>query len=89
MFQTDVHLAKVHHHVTGVKCHGERMTQVYTWTDVFHPDSNVTMNCLVNVLDIVCKVNKIQFNFSLDKNSLKIITKFNHVYCIRFKKHTL
>lgn len=57
ILQADAHLTKIQHHITGVKVHSSDRNFIFTWTDLFHPNSNITMNCLVHVLDEVCKVN--------------------------------
>ncbi|KAJ8304009.1 hypothetical protein KUTeg_017592 [Tegillarca granosa] len=47
----------LHHHVTGVLNHGFGKSYVFTWTDKFPCDANVTINCLLNVFDDVAKNN--------------------------------
>ena len=59
--QTDAHLTKIQHHITGVKDHGSDKNYIFTWTDLFHPNANITMNCLEHVLDNICKVCKLPF----------------------------
>ena len=56
ILQADAHLTKIQHHITGVKVHSIDRNYIFTWTDLFHPNANITMNCLVHVLDEVCKV---------------------------------
>ncbi|XP_076106142.1 uncharacterized protein LOC143074678 [Mytilus galloprovincialis] len=55
--KTDSAYAGVHHHVTGALCHGFGLDFGFTWTDRFHPDSNVTLNCLLKVLHHVKEIN--------------------------------
>ena len=59
ILQADAHLTKIQQHITGVKVHSSDRNFIFTWTDLFHPNLNITMNCLVHVLDEVCKVNYI------------------------------
>ncbi|XP_060595320.1 uncharacterized protein LOC132749532 [Ruditapes philippinarum] len=51
--KVDAQLNKMQHHVTGVKVHSIEKTFILTWTDMFHPDCNVTLNTLVYVLHAV------------------------------------
>ncbi|XP_062597809.1 uncharacterized protein LOC134259225 isoform X2 [Saccostrea cucullata] len=49
----DATLTRIHHHVTGVLAHGQKAASVFTWTDKFACDSNITINCLLKVLEDV------------------------------------
>ena len=60
--QADAHFTKMQHHVTGVKVHNLNKSFISTWTYVFHPDADITINCLVDVLKEVSKV--IMFSLS-------------------------
>ncbi|XP_062582881.1 uncharacterized protein LOC134244642 [Saccostrea cucullata] len=51
----DVSLTRVHHHVTGILAHGQGKSYVFTWTDKFSCDSNITMNCLLRVFDDIAQ----------------------------------
>nr|XP_022290369.1 uncharacterized protein LOC111102007 [Crassostrea virginica] len=53
--QGDANLTRVHHHVTGVLAHGQKKAYAFTWTDKFHPDTNITINCLLHVLEDVAE----------------------------------
>ena len=54
--QNETSLAHIHHHVTGVLNHGMDKAHIFTWTDEFPSDCNITLNCLMNVLDDTAKV---------------------------------
>ncbi|WAR23818.1 hypothetical protein MAR_037487, partial [Mya arenaria] len=49
--KVDAHLARLQHHVTGVRVHHLERLYLITWTDILHPDSNVMLNSLVYVLN--------------------------------------
>ncbi|XP_062581427.1 uncharacterized protein LOC134243211 [Saccostrea cucullata] len=49
----DATLTRVHHHVTGVLEHGQKKPYLFTWTDKFPCDANITINCLLKVLEDV------------------------------------
>lgn len=49
----DATLTRIHHHVTGVLEHGQRKPYLFTWTDKFACDTNITINCLLKVLEDV------------------------------------
>lgn len=49
-FKSETGLAHIHHHLTGVLSHGTKKSYVYTWTDLFSSDCNVTLNSLMLVL---------------------------------------
>lgn len=55
-FQNESTLEKMHHHVTGVLCHGLNKAYTFTWTDQFSSDCNITLNCLMSVLGDVAAV---------------------------------
>ncbi|XP_076090729.1 uncharacterized protein LOC143062813 isoform X2 [Mytilus galloprovincialis] len=55
--KADNSLTKLHHHVTGVLCHSLQKAYAFTWTDQFASNCNVTLNCLMTVLDDVAKNN--------------------------------
>lgn len=61
--QGDANLTRVHHHVTGVLAHGQKKAYAFTWTDKFHPDTNITINCLLHVLEDVAEVSNIWLIF--------------------------
>lgn len=63
--QADNSLTKLHHHVTGVLCHSLQKAYAFTWTDQFSSNCNVTLNCLMTVLDDVAKVIFTFFRFSV------------------------
>ena len=79
-----MHLTKIQHHVTGVKVHSSNRTNIFTWTDLFHSDSNITMNCLVHVLEEICKV--ITYTIKL---AVLGKVKFSHrvLYVEKLQKH--
>ncbi|XP_052063984.1 uncharacterized protein LOC127704130 [Mytilus californianus] len=56
-FKNETTLEKMHHHVTGVLCHGLNKAYTFTWTDQFSSDCNITLNCLMSVLGDVTKEN--------------------------------
>lgn len=47
----DVNLTRIHHHVTGILSHGQGKAFIFTWTDKFPSDTNITMNCLLKVFE--------------------------------------
>ncbi|CAC5374651.1 unnamed protein product [Mytilus coruscus] len=55
--EADNSLTKLHHHLTGVLCHGLQKSYAFTWTDQFASNCNITLNCLMTVLDDVAKNN--------------------------------
>jgi hypothetical protein len=63
IFKVDAQLNKMQHHVTGVKVHSIEKTFILTWTDMFHPDCNVTLNTLVYVLHAVSLVSLLLFEY--------------------------
>ncbi|CAC5393350.1 unnamed protein product [Mytilus coruscus] len=56
-FKNETTLEKMHHHVTGVLCHGLNKAYTFTWTDQFSSDCNITLNCLMSVLGDVATEN--------------------------------
>lgn len=59
-FKSETGLAHIHHHLTGVLSHGTKKSYVYTWTDLFSSDCNVTLNSLIPTMDFcfqfcICK----------------------------------
>ncbi|CAG2193678.1 unnamed protein product [Mytilus edulis] len=55
-FKNETTLEKMHHHVTGVLCHGLNKAYTFTWTDQFSSDCNITLNCLMSVLGDVAAI---------------------------------
>ncbi|XP_062596921.1 uncharacterized protein LOC134258393 isoform X2 [Saccostrea cucullata] len=56
-FKSETGLTHIHHHVTGVLNHGINKSYVYTWTDQFSSDCNITLNCLMLVLKDTAMIN--------------------------------
>lgn len=55
-FQGDGGLTRLHHHVTGVLSHSRKKSYAFTWTDKFVSNCNVTLNCMMAVLEDIAKV---------------------------------
>ncbi|KAH3771003.1 hypothetical protein DPMN_172303, partial [Dreissena polymorpha] len=50
---SDAHLYRLQHHITGVKVHNTNQTYLFTWTDAFRPDANITLNAL-SMFSVTC-----------------------------------
>ncbi|XP_055998549.1 uncharacterized protein LOC125678464 [Ostrea edulis] len=55
----DANLTRLHHHVTGVLAHGQKKSYIFTWTDKFGMDCNITINCLLEVLNDISEENSL------------------------------
>lgn len=64
VLQGDVNLTRIHHHVTGILSHGQGKAFIFTWTDKFPGDTNITMNCLLKVFEDLSMV--IYLNYKID-----------------------
>lgn len=63
-FTGDVMLTRIHHHVTGILSHGQGKAFKFTWTNKFPCDTNITMNCLLQVFEDLSWV--IYFSYKID-----------------------
>ena len=72
ILQGDANLTRIHHHVTGVLNHGQRKSYAFTWTDKFHPDTNITISCQLPVLEDASEVSYCQIKILISYKGLPL-----------------